>query len=126
MADIYEFVKKSDNRRPVYTSYELSKMVRDKREKEGSGILEFAAEYGIDEKMLADIEAGERSFSPEIYKICGSILGLSSEELLAEYIDDEKAANYRTGDSGSGVQATFDMANMLFNEMIMQKKIGVK
>ena len=31
MANIYRFVKKSNNSRPLYTSYELSKMVRDKR-----------------------------------------------------------------------------------------------
>ncbi len=31
MANIYSFVNKSDSCRLVYTSYELSKMVRDKR-----------------------------------------------------------------------------------------------
>lgn len=125
MADIYEFVKKSNNRRPVYTSYELSKMIRDKRENSGLNRSEFAAKYEIEETLLAEIEVGNASFSPRIYKVCGKILNLSTEELLAEIVDDEKAASYRASDNGTGVQATFEMANLLFNEIIMQKKIGI-
>lgn len=124
MADIYEFVKKSDNRRPVYTSYELSKMVREKRKDENLTISEFAIKYGTDDKMVEEIELGSCSFSPKVYRVCGSILNLSSEELLAEVIDDEATANFRTSDRGEGVESTFKMANMLFNEIIMQKKIG--
>lgn len=125
MADIYEFIKKSNNRRPVYTSYELSKMVRDKRKKSGLGVSEFAASHEINENILKEIEKGECSFSPKIYRICGDILNLSSEELLAEFVDDEEVVNYRASDNEVGVQDTFEMANMLFNEIIMQKKIGV-
>lgn len=40
MADIYEYVNKTNDSRPVYTSYELSKMVREKRK---SGNLDIAA-----------------------------------------------------------------------------------
>ncbi|MCI8667188.1 MAG: hypothetical protein HFG82_11070 [Dorea sp.] len=126
MADIYRFINKSNNRRPVYTSYELGKMVRDKRENSGMNLAVFAEQYGISEELLAQIETVSCSFSPKIYKTCGSILGLSSEELLAEYIDDVKAASYRTKDNGSGVYATFERANDIFNEIIMQRKIGIK
>lgn len=125
MADIYRFIKKSNNRRPVYTSYELGKMVRDKRESSGLDLAEFANKYGISEKMLSRIETVSCSFSPKIYKICGSILDLSPEELLAEYTDDVNAANYRAKDNGAGVHATFEMANNIFNEIIMQRKIGI-
>ncbi len=126
MADIYGFINKSNNRRPVYTSYELGKMVRDKRKSSGMNLTAFADKYGISEKMLVQIEEVSCSFSPKIYKICGSILGLSTEELLEEYIDDVKAVNYRTKDNGAGVHATFDKANDIFNEIIMQRKIGIK
>ena len=125
MANIYEFVKKTSNRRPAYTKYELSKMVRDKRKTCGLSISQFAVKYGISEKELEEIEIGDCSFSPRIYKVCGNILNLSVEELLAEYIDDDQAASYRASGSGTDVQATFDMANMFFNEIIMQKKISV-
>ena len=47
MADIYKFVKKSNNSRPLYTSYELSKNVKDKRIGEGISEAEFASKYGI-------------------------------------------------------------------------------
>ena len=125
MADIYEFVKKSNNRRPVYTSYELSKMVRDRRKDSGQSISEFALKNEVDENILKQIELGSCSFSPKIYRVGGNILGLSSKELLAEFIDDIEAVNYRANDNGKGVQETFEMANMLFNEIIMQKKIGI-
>ena len=54
MADIYKFVKKSNNSRPLYTSYELSKNVKDKRIGEGISEAEFASKYGITmEQFLA-------------------------------------------------------------------------
>lgn len=125
MADIYKFVKKSDNSRPLYTSYELSKMVRDKRSSEGIGETEFASRYGIAIELLQKIENGNSSFSPKLYRACGKILGLSNEELLSEINDDTDAANFRSNANDDNVQGTFDMANMLFNEIIMQKKIGI-
>ena len=125
MADIYEFVKQSNNSRPLYTSYELSKMVKDKRANEGTSIPEFAGYFGIPEDELILIEDGNCSFSPKMYKECGNILGLSSQELLAEIIDDVSAANFRTTGNDESVQGTFAVANKLFNEIIMQKKIGI-
>ena len=110
MADIYKFVKKSNNSRPLYTSYELSKNVKDKRIGEGISEAEFASKYGITMELLQRIEEGNSSFSPKLYRVCGKILGLS---------------NFRSDANDSNVQGTFDLANMLFNEIIMQKKIGI-
>lgn len=125
MADIYEFVKKSNNRRPVYTSYELSKKIKDKRTSEGLDVRDFASKYNVSLEMLCQIEEGSCSFSPKIYKVCGQILDLTSEELLSEINDDTEAANFRSNGNDDNVQCTFDLANMLFNEIIMQKKIGI-
>ena len=58
MADIYKFVKKSNNSRPLYTSYELSKNVKDKRIGEGISEAEFASKYGITMELLQRIEEG--------------------------------------------------------------------
>ena len=58
MADIYEYVNKTNDSRPVYTSYELSKMVRKKRKSSNLDIAAFAEKYGIAEKMLKEIETG--------------------------------------------------------------------
>jgi transcriptional regulator with XRE-family HTH domain len=126
MADIFEYVKKSNNSRPLYTSYELSKMVRDKRMSEGKDVQAFAAQYGISTDLLLQLEEGSCSFSPKLYKACGHILGLSSQELLSEINDDIAAANFRTDSNNDNVQVTFGLANWLFNEIIMQKKIGIK
>lgn len=125
MADIYEFVKQSNNSRPLYTSYELSKMVKDKRIDEGSSIPEFAGLFGVPVDELILIEEGNCSFSPKMYRECGNILGLSSQELLAEITDDVSAASFRTTGNDENVQETFSVANKLFNEIIMQKKIGI-
>ena len=125
MADIYKFVKKSNNSRPLYTSYELSKNVKDKRIGEGISEAEFASKCGITMELLQRIEEGNSSFSPKLYRVCGKILGLSTEELLSEINDDMAAANFRSDANDSNVQGTFDLANMLFNEIIMQKKIGI-
>lgn len=120
MSNIYQFVSKSDNRRPLYTSYELSKMVRDKRFASGLTILEFATQYNINSDTLMEIELGMCSFSPKMYKICGKILNLTTEDLLAEIVDDEIIQC----SIHNNIQDTFNKANMIFNEIIMQKKIG--
>lgn len=125
MADIYEFVKKSDNSRPLYTSYELSQMIRDQRASEGLSAAEFASKYGVPAETLIQIEECRCSFSPKLYKMCGQILNLTSEQLLLVISDDTAAANFRSNGNDDNVQKTFHMANMLFNEIIMQKKIGI-
>lgn len=125
MADIFDFVKESYNRRPLYTSYELSKKVRDKREESKKGLLEFASLYEISVEDLKKIEEGKCSFSPKLYRICGNILNLSSDELLKETVDDISVANFRADDKGEAVKDTFDIANMLFHEIIMQEKIAI-
>lgn len=125
MADIYEFVKKSNNSRPLYTSYELSKKVKDKRISEGIDASGFASKYDIPLDILLKIEEGTCSFSPKIYKACGQILGLATDELLSEINDDVAAANFRSDGNDANVQGTFELANMLFNEIIIQRKIGI-
>lgn len=125
MADIYEFVKKSNNSRPLYTSYELSKKVKDKRISEEIDVSEFALKYNVPLDVLLKIEEGSCSFSPKIYKACGQILGLATDELLSEINDDVAAANFRSDGNDANVQGTFELANMLFNEIIMQRKIGI-
>lgn len=125
MADIYEFVKKSNNSRPLYTSYELSKKVKDKRISEEFDVSEFALKYNVPLDVLLKIEEGSCSFSPKIYKACGKILGLATDELVSEINDDVAAANFRSDGNDANVQGTFELANMLFNEIIMQRKIGI-
>ena len=124
MASIYEYIQISNNRRPVYTSYELSKMVREKRKVSEMGVSEFAAKYDTSEIELLKIEEGTCSFTPRMYKACSKILDLTVDKLIAEYEDDLTAVSYRATDSDDAVQETVKIANMLFNEMIMQEKIG--
>lgn len=126
MSNIYEFIQKSNNCRPVYTSYELSKMVRNKRKEEETDCNSFALRYNLNIKLLQEIEQGQCSFSPRHYKACCNILGLSYEEILKEYDDSKECVNFRTCGSERETEKTFDVANMLFNEIIMQEKIGTK
>ena len=44
---------------------------------------------------------------------------------MSEINDDVAAANFRSDGNDANVQGTFELANMLFNEIIMQRKIGI-
>lgn len=125
MANIFECIVKSDCRRPVYTSYELSAQVRDKRKMDGLTLQAFANNHNISIDILEQIEEGTRSFSPQLYKVCAKILDLSIDDLIEENIDDLSVVNFRTTDNSEGISDTFNLANKLFNEIIMQQKIGV-
>ncbi len=124
MANIYESVNKSSDRRPVFTSYELSDMVKRTIEDSGMAVSEYAAGKGISEDVLEKVLSAKGSFSPKMYKVCGSVLGLSMEQILAETVDTG-IVSYRASEDNCNVQATCALANNLFNEIIMQRKIRV-
>lgn len=125
MANIYEYIIAPDScRRPVYTSYELSKQIKNKRREENMNVREFAMKYQVSEKIIEQIEDGTRSFSPQLYKACAKILELSLEQILEEDIDNLDIVNYRTTENNSGILDTVELANTIFNEVIMQKKIS--
>lgn len=125
MATIFETAKYSDCQRPVYTSLELSNMVKKKRMREGLSHEDFAIMYNVEEVVLQQIEEGKQSFGPQLYKACGRILELSIDEITKVEQDDIGCAGFRVSADSQHTRHTIDLANYLFNEIIMQKRISV-
>lgn len=125
MATIFDFVSLDDSKRPVYTSYELSKAVKEKRKNENLDVHEFALEHDADVVMLEQIEEASRVFTPDMYRACAKILNISIDEIVKVENDDLSLTSFRTTDGSEKINCTVNLANKIFNEIIMQKKISV-
>lgn len=97
---------------PKYTQYELSEMVKLKRKRYNWYKYDFCKYFDIEMHDLELIESATCSFSPKLYKICGKVLGIPNEELLANIEDNSIVTN----------NETYNKANYIFNEIILEDK----
>ena len=104
-----------------YTKYEISKLVKDKVEKSNLSKEEFCKEFNITKEMFESILTAKISFSKKILNICALILDKSVSELISKEQDSCITFEF---DNEEEIKATFELANLLFNEIIMQDKIG--
>jgi transcriptional regulator with XRE-family HTH domain len=125
MANMWNFEFKPSER-PKYTRYELAKMVKVKRESLGLEPYEMAEKHGIDTTLLSKIEGATRSFNVAMYKAVSSILNMSVDKLLEKETDDMATMSFRSDDQNSNVEEAVQVANMLFDEIIMQQKISTR
>ena len=109
------------NRRPRYTKYEISKLVRQKFQDSKLSASEFCMEFDIQERMLEDILNAKRSFNRKLLSASAIILGLDIKELISEDVDASPA--FRSEEIKDDTIEAFNIANLLFNEIIMQNKI---
>jgi DNA-binding XRE family transcriptional regulator len=123
MATIYETIKYNDCQRPRYTPNELSSLVKNKRQQENLDQFNFAKKYDIEIQSLIEIEEIKQSFSPNLYIVCCKILNMSIEDITGIENDDLSCASFRASAKSDKLQKTVDLANFLFNEIIMQKRI---
>lgn len=126
MATIFDYLSKSNCQRPVYTSYELGKLVKDKREGENASLEEYAQKYNIGVEILSRIEGLKGTFTPKMYRACASVLEMSLDDILKMENDNIEMASYRAEGSSDAVNRTVEFANQLFNDIIMQKKISIR
>lgn len=124
MATIYETIKYDDCQRPKYTPFELSSLVKMKRREENLDKYSFAEKYGVEVQSLIEIEEIKQSFSPNLYLACCKILNMSIEEITSVEEDDLSCASFRAFADTDNMQKTVNLANFLFNEIIMQKRIN--
>ncbi|MEG2538038.1 MAG: hypothetical protein RSA01_00435 [Clostridium sp.] len=109
--------------RPTYTKYQISNMVKQKFDECNINKSEFCFKYEIDEKLLESILKAERSFNKKIMKVCARILEVSVDDLISIEIDSMPA--YRTEESiNNDAYDAYQLANVLFHEIIMQKKLS--
>lgn len=110
------------NRRPRYTKYEISKLVNQKFQDSKLSISDFCKQFDIEERVLNDILAAKRSFNKMILTKSSMILGIDVKELLSEDVDTSPA--FRSEELKEDTIETINIANLLFNEIIMQDKIS--
>jgi len=126
MATIWDYVDFNSCQRPAFTKYELSKKVKEKRSASGLSIEEFSKKYSIPVSLLVSIEEAKRSFNIPMYETCSKILEMDLNELLKTVQEDLSCINFKLGKVHEATWRTVEMANVLFNEMIMQHKISTK
>lgn len=110
------------NRRPKYTKYEISKLINEKFNNSNLTKSEFCIKFDIDVRTLNDILEAKRSFNKILLKKSSIILGIDMKELLSDDIDSLPA--FRSEEIKDETIETFNIANLLFNEIIMQNKIS--
>lgn len=113
----------SSNTRPKYTKYEISKLVKDKFEKSNLSKDTFCEELNITKEMLESILTAKRSFNKKVLNICAIILDKSVSELISQ--EEDSAIAFRSGETNENTKETCELANSLFNEIIMQEKIFI-
>lgn len=121
MATILDAINFSPYERARYTRYELSSLVKRKRADMNMNIVDFASFYDISVKYLKEIEICHRLFNVEMYEICMKVLDMSFEEILAEDKDEDVVTEFPNEE----IKQAYELANVIFQEMVMQEKISV-
>ena len=106
--------------RPRYTKYKISKLVKDKFEKSNLSKEEFCKEFNITKEMFESILNTKVSFNKKILNICAIILDKSVSELISKEQDSCITFEFENEEE---IKATFELANLLFDEIIMQDKM---
>ncbi|MCR4436136.1 MAG: helix-turn-helix transcriptional regulator [Clostridiales bacterium] len=126
MATIWNYVGIDPCQRPAFTKYELNKKIKEKRVASGLSVEEFSQQYDISAALLVSIEEAKRSFNVPMYEACARILGMELDELLKTNQEDLDCVRFKSGEVHKATWKTVEMANVLFNEMVMQHKISAR
>ena len=120
MATILDAINFSPYKRPKYIRYELSSLVKKKRAEMNMEIEEFASVFDVPVKDIEEIELCQRLFGQQLYETCMKVLNMSFEEILAEDKDEDVVTEFPNEE----IKQAYEIANLIFQEMIMQEKIS--
>jgi len=126
METVMERLQLQKNQRPAYTKYELSNLVKNKRRHEIMTKEQFAIKYNVNLSLLNEIEQAECAFNVPMYRACSEILQKPIAELTAIITDNMDKVDFRASDISDGVKQTLETANLIFDEILMQLKIGAR
>jgi len=127
MPTIWEKIQFNPSERPKYTRFELAKLVKERRKELNLSLEEVSSKYGVTEEFWQSIENASRAFNVKVYKIVGSFLDMTKDEMLSTEVDDMASLSYRTSEEKHPeIQDAVQFANILFDEMVMQEKIATK
>ncbi|CUM95474.1 helix-turn-helix transcriptional regulator [Turicibacter sanguinis] len=127
MGTILDEVQFTPYERPKYTISDLSQMVIGKRKSLNESVTELAERLGIEEELLMQIEGSPSFFNVEMYKACSRILEIPIKELLKKEREEPVSISYRQKKMGCGNKETYktiELANIVFQEMVLQRKIN--
>lgn len=113
----------SANSRPAYTDNEIAKLFHEKRITENKTVHEIATYYAIDEKSIEIIDSGVNNLSMKMLEIASDFLNIPYEK-LTEIVKDDCDISCR-GPKSEEAETLFGIVNILFNEMVMQKKLSI-
>ena len=116
----YKEFNETANRRPRYTKYEISKRVNEKLINSKLTKSEFCIKFDIDEKTLNDILEANRSFNKMLLKKSSTLV----EIVVKVFLLVDTLPAFRSKEIKDDTIETFNIANLLFNEIIMQNKIS--
>lgn len=127
MPTILDKIQLNPSERPKYTRFELAKLVQERRRELNLSLQDVANKFDVKESFWQSIENGSRTFNVKAYKLIGSFLNMSKDEMLAKEVDDMTALSFRTNfEEHPEIQEAVHFANIIFDEMIMQEKIATK
>lgn len=122
---LWDNIHLKPSERLKYTSFELAKMVKEKRLSSGLTVEEVAIQYNINTIMLERIEAASCVFNVKMYHFISLFLGLTTEEIIAKEKDDMTVLYASLQKANPEIKKTVHDANAIFDEMVMQLKISV-
>ncbi|BDG81245.1 hypothetical protein BSF_29740 [Bacillus subtilis] len=126
MGTIFDKIKDNPYERPKYTRYELAKMVKDYRVEKGLSVESVAKRFDVESTFWSSIEEASRVFNSKIYNVISEFLGVDRRELLQKDKDNLSAISYRSKLKSNGIDESVHLANIIFNEIVMQEKIGAR
>src|SRR5690606_23843428 len=98
MPTILDKIQLNPSERPRYTRFELAKLVQERRKELNLSLEDVANKYGVEESFWQSIENATRAFNVKVYKLIGSFLNMSKDEMLAKEVDDMSFLSFRTSD----------------------------
>lgn len=126
MTTILDAVKVNPNERPKYSRYQLAEMVKSERISKRLTIDEVANQFNVGNDFWQSIEQASRVFNVKIYGIIASFLNLPVNEILAKEKDNLDLMSFRAvDDENLEILEAVNFANIIFNELVVQEKIGV-
>lgn len=126
MGTIFEKIKDNPYERPKYTRYELAKMVKDYRVEKDLSVESVAKRFNVESKFWSSIEEASRVFNSKIYNVISEFLGVDRRELLQKDKDNLSNISYRSKLKSNDINESVHLANIIFNEIVMQEKIGAR
>jgi hypothetical protein len=112
------------NLRPAYTDNEISRLFHEKRLKNKDTIAALAKQFCTSIGIISNIDNYKYDFSMNMIKIASEYLDIPVSDLTKILIDDKDNFSCR-GCNNEKSKAVIDIVNILFNEMIMQKKLSI-